>query len=211
MDKNYWESFYLNKKLTSEPSLFAKFVYENYLHKNGYGNLIELGCGNGRDAVFFAKNNVGTIAIDQCEHEIASLKQKNIETKNIEFKCADFTTLENHNIYDVIYSRFTLHSVSEEQEERVINWAYKVLLKFGIFCIEARGQKNEIYQLGQKVENENDAYIWENHYRRFINFEKLCKRLEKIGFKLEYSKEQQGFAPFNGTDETFFRIIAKKL
>ncbi len=31
MDKNYWESFYLNKKLTTEPSLFAKFVYKNLM------------------------------------------------------------------------------------------------------------------------------------------------------------------------------------
>ncbi len=186
-------------------------MYKNYLNQNGYQKLIELGCGNGRDAVFFAKNHVETIAIDQCEHEITFLKQQNSDKKNIEFKCADFTSLKNHVMYVVIYSRFTLHSISEKQEEKVINWAYKVLSKFGIFCIEARGQKNEIYQLGQKVENENDAYIWENHYRRFINFDKLCERLQNIGFKLEYSKEQKCFAPFNGADETFFRIIAKKL
>ena len=31
MDKTYWREFYSRHKIGVEPSLFAKFVYKNYL------------------------------------------------------------------------------------------------------------------------------------------------------------------------------------
>lgn len=55
MDKDYWENFYKNYDGNVEPSLFSKFVLENYAKANNH--LIELGCGNGRDAIFLLKKD----------------------------------------------------------------------------------------------------------------------------------------------------------
>ena len=207
MDKKYWENYYKSHPLAEHPSLFAKYVLAHHLVEGE--TLIELGCGNGRDAVFFARHKIDVLAVDQCEGELAALAQKN-DLSNLKFKCADFTSLGDIGSFDYIYSRFTLHVISEEQEDRVIKWAHDHLNKGGKFFIEARGHKNELHKLGEKVPNEDHAYIYDNHYRRFIPIDALQEKLEKNGFKIIQSEEKTGFAPFGDTDYHFIRKVAVK-
>jgi tellurite methyltransferase len=207
MDKDYWEAFYAMQNKELKPSLFANYVVEKIAKEQD--KLIELGCGNGRDAILFANNQLNVIAVDQCKSEIDFLSHTYRKLENIQFKHKDFTRLTNEQKFDIVYSRFTLHSISSEQE--VLKWAYKNLESQGFFCIEARGQKNEIYGKGEPVEGEKDAYILDNHYRRFINIELLSAELEDIGFTIKLAEEKKGFAPFNGENETYLRVIACKL
>lgn len=207
MDKTYWEEFYAQQNAEYEPSLFAQFVAAKI---KANSKIIELGCGNGRDSVYFASKNFMIKAVDQCEGQIEFMKEKYSNIRNIDFLTADFTTLSDESRFDVVYSRFTLHSISKEQEDNVCAWAYNNLNDNGFFCIEVRGQKNEIYRKGDKVDGEEDAYIYNDHYRRFLNFDTFCNKLKTIGFTLDYAEEKKGFAPFKGTDETYMRVIAVK-
>ena len=209
MDKNYWESYYAKQNSELKPSLFAKYVFK--VAGPDRKKVIELGCGNGRDAVFFANGGMDVLAVDQVESEIKFLKTRYKQLQNIRFKCADFTDFKTEERFDIVYSRFTLHSISAEQEERVLRWAHNTLNPNGLICIEVRGQKNEIYKRGIPVEGENDAYILDDHYRRFINFDFLCDELVKIGFNLVFAAEEKGFAPFNGGNETYIRVVAQKI
>lgn len=53
-DKKYWSEYYSTHQKPTGESTFAQFV-ESRLDDNK--TLIELGCGNGRDSVFFAKQH----------------------------------------------------------------------------------------------------------------------------------------------------------
>jgi|TARA_B110000285_G_C15142505_1_gene631930 tellurite methyltransferase len=209
MDKEYWESFYSKQRTIGDPTMFAKHILENYEVKEG-ANLIELGCGNGRDSTFFHKNGLNVLAVDQAESEIDFLKSQYESSEGITFFCGDFSKLESKKDYDIVYSRFTLHSINATEQDWTLNWVYENLNEGGLFCIEVRGQKNELYEKGEKVAGENDAYIHDNHYRRFIEFNFLCEELKRLGFIIEFSKEASGFAPFKDTNETFIRIISRK-
>ena len=52
MDLEYWEKYYQDNKLPFEPSDFSKYVVSK-INKNS--RLIDLGCGNGRDSLFFCR------------------------------------------------------------------------------------------------------------------------------------------------------------
>ena len=208
MDKNYWKNIYSKQSEGEQPSLFARHIAETLDIEEK--TLIELGCGNGRDAIFFANANAQVTAIDQCDNIIELLNHRFKKVHNLKFSCLDFTCLDDNMKFDIVYSRFTLHSISKEQEENVTRWAYRNLLPKGKLCIEVRGQKNEIYRVGTPVEGEPDAFILNDHYRRFIHFDTICNELKSIGFQIDFAKEQKGFAPYNETDETYIRIIASK-
>ena len=208
MDFNYWEQYYLKQNAELMPSLFAHYVAD--LLKDTHSDIVELGCGNGRDSVFFAKQGHNVDAIDQCYNEICFLIKQHQGIDNLDFRCDDFTDLVDDEPYDVVYSRFTLHSVNKEQEKRTLEWAYRNLKKGGLLCIEVRGQKNEIYKVGEPVENDTDAFILDNHYRRFLNFNNLCDDLKNLGFSLDFAAEDKDFAPYNGQNETYIRVIARK-
>ena len=210
MDKNYWKNIYSKQSEDERPSLFALYVTES-IGVEGK-SLIELGCGNGRDAICFANANADmVVAVDQCENIIELLQHRYQQVGNLDFQCRDFTCMEDGTPYDIIYSRFTLHSISQEQKHDVIQWAYRNLKDGGKLCIEVRGQKNEIFQVGEPVEGEPDAFILNDHYRRFLHFETFCEELRSCHFQIDFAKEQKGFAPYNGQDETYIRVIASRM
>ena len=207
MNKTYWEKYYKSHSIPDEPSLFARFVLKNYLNDNE--SLIELGCGNGRDSIFFARHCINVVAIDQCAVELSNLEKLGLP-KNLKFVCNNFVELGDGKEVDNVYSRFTLHSISEKEEDLVINWVRKNIKKGGKLFIEVRGKANELYGLGKPVCGEKDAYVHDNHYRRFIDLDNLSKKLRDNDFTIISAEEKSGFAPFKNTNYKFIRIIALK-
>ena len=55
---NYWNGIYKNNTITLKESSFAQFCMQ-YLEKNY--SLLDIGCGNGRDSIFFASNGIPII------------------------------------------------------------------------------------------------------------------------------------------------------
>jgi len=203
MDKIYWENYYKEHKRPAVPSRFAEFVLKNHL-KPGF-RLTELGCGNGRDSVFFAHNGISVYAVDQVETEIQFLNDK-FTHKNLKFVVGDFARLSPCDKLDCVYSRFTLHSVSEEDELRVLRWAHSALGEGGLFCIEVRSTNDPKLQSGERIsENEN---IVDGHYRRYINRAVFSKKLEGLGFEVIYTEESTGFAPYKDEAPPVIRIVA---
>jgi SAM-dependent methyltransferase len=198
-DINYWNSFYAKPHIET-PSPFAETVLP--LISKG-SCLLELGCGNGRDALYFARKNIRVYACDISETAI-----ENHESENPTFFVADFTNLTlDHLKIDVIYSRFTFHSISYESSKKVIQWAYDHLQPGGLFLIEARSVHDPLYGKGKRVEK--DAYVTD-HYRRFIVLDELTADLEDVGFAIESAVESRGFAPYRGDDPPIIRVVATK-
>ena len=112
MDNEYWNDFYNKDIAPKEASKFANDIIE-FLEKDK--SLVELGCGNGRDSKFFSRNNIDVTAIDQSEAVILKLNNTN-KQNNLEFVCDDFvnSNLLGENKFDYAYSRFTIHSITEE-------------------------------------------------------------------------------------------------
>lgn len=206
-EQKYWENYYKKQNEPFQESLFATYCVEQYL-KPGM-SLLELGCGNGRDAVYMSKHGIKVVAIDQCKEEIDFLNG-NFRNKNLAFKHDDFSKLKIRQNFDAIYSRFTLHAVSLQQQNNTLYWGAKHLNPNGYLLIEARGTQNEYYGLGQPVENEPDAFVYEGHYRRFIKPKDTVAQIQGLGLTVISADEQANRAPFNGTNYKFLRIIATK-
>ena len=74
MDKNYWKNIYSKQSEGEQPSQFAKYIAETIIIEEK--SIIELGCGNGRDAIFFANANAQVTALDQCDNIIELLNHR---------------------------------------------------------------------------------------------------------------------------------------
>ena len=210
MDKEYWEAYYTEHRVPGEPSLFAEHVANQLDRVDAPISLIELGCGNGRDSVFFHRQNLDVTAVDQVQQQIDYLHDEYGGVDRLRFKCADFTDLGRDSEYDVVYSRFTLHSISRGEQANVLRWAYEQLREGGRLYIEVRGKGNELYERGEAVPGEPDAFVYEGHYRRFLDFGKLLEQLRGLGFEIASAEEAKGFAPYQDTDYVFVRVTARK-
>lgn len=178
MDLNYWEKYYDKHNKPFEPSDFAKYVLK---YINRYDYMIDMGCGNGRDSLFFAKYDIHVIAMDQCENIINTLNEYNMGT--LHPICGDFTNISLDINLDHAYSRFTLHSINEEDEDKTLHWM-KTHIKKYVF-IEVRSDMDNLI-------NKNT-----DHYRRFMNFENMIIKLINLKFKIKYAEISNGFSKYN--------------
>jgi ubiquinone/menaquinone biosynthesis C-methylase UbiE len=207
MDKEYWQHYYEKGEAPKSPSRFAAHVHQTYTEPGQV--LIELGCGNGRDAEYLGSDaGLRVVAVDQVNPAANKDMPHDHAVTYIE---ADFTAMpEAPEDYNVVYSRFTLHSVSHEGQQSTLAWAANALKTGGFLCIEVRGKKNGLYGKGTPVEGEKDAFIYEDHYRRFVALGELEGRIEALGLVIVESSEEKGYAPRENEDDHFIRIVAQK-
>ena len=170
--------------------------------------MVELGCGNGRDAVFFAAQGLDITALDMSQEAVSQLQSRGIA--NAEFLCGDFVNSDVHQpgSYDYAYSRFTLHSINRNQEQVLLNNLFRGLRPGGKLFIEVRGVNDPLFGKGRQVER--NAYFYDNHYRRFIVLDELTDSLEQRGFRVEYAQERTGFAPYGNDDPPVIRVVAAR-
>lgn len=207
-DRDYWEQYYADRRKPFDPSPFARHVLERYIRTGD--SLIDLGCGNGRDSVFFSTNGARVLAIDNCAEEIRFL-ETNYGNDDLRFANGDVTDLHGSERFDHIYSRFSLHAISRSGQDKLLAWAGRALEVGGHLLLEFRGKENELFGKGEAVVDEPDAFIHDGHYRRFLDLQQTVGLLEGAGFEVIESHERRGFSPVHDEDETFARIIAKLL
>lgn len=205
-DVEYWNHFYESNQDIEQPSLFALSIADKLIKNK---NMLELGCGNGRDSFYFASKGLNVTAIDASDKIIERLQKKEY-LGNICFICDDFVCSPTifAGQFDYCYSRFSLHAINAEQENEIIKNVFGALRVNGVFFIEVRSVNDEIYGLGKKIAE--DTYIYKGHFRRFIVKKKLEEKLIMAGFNLLYTEESRGFAPLGNSDPFVIRIIARK-
>lgn len=208
MEIDYWEKFYSHNDGTLIESPFANFILENYIDKNQKHFLLELGCGNGRDCLYFHKeSSLDLLGIDQCKTEIKKLNTQHSNSR-LKFDAMDFTNLPlfEHQVH-YLYSRFTLHAVDDASQSRLLQWATNNIASNGLFFIECRSIKDDLYNVGEKVGPH--AFVT-THYRRFIDHEMMQKELTDLGFEIVFALESRDLAVYKDENPVVTRIIARK-
>jgi len=206
MDSEFWAKHYSNFSDMS-PSPFAQKC-SKLLDKND--TLIELGCGNGRDGMHLASHCKSYIGYDVCEVATSSFLQNtdtlsgNMSVRTEDFSNVDF--LKNglaDNARTVFYSRFSLHSISVEEEARLFQNIGSLGTSNWVFFLEARTVEDPLYGQGRQV-GTNEFVT--DHYRRFLDPKQF---LLKIGgeFDVSYFETSAGFAPYGESDPIVLRAI----
>ena len=205
-DREYWNEYYKERaKDVLVPSDFAKYIAERL--QPGV-QVLELGCGNGRDSLYFLRQGFRVTAVDASDFAIGLLKEEVADRAR--FVCGDFVECKEiyGGKYDCIYSRFTLHAITKEQEDRLLRNVFGALCSDGLFCIEARTVHDDIYGLGEEVGH--NEFIYNDHFRRFIETEEFREKLESIGFSVVSLEENTGFSKTAESDPVLMRCVVRK-
>lgn len=182
-ESEYWASFY-KKFSVKEPSDFAKFVLKKF--KGQKLKLLDAGCGNGRDSYFLA-TEFDVTGVD------TSILLENSE--NCKFEKTDMIEVDKTG-FDIIYTRFTFHSITNEQQDSFIN----SIKDKSYLAMETRSSK------GQNT----FRYHGDEHYRNLTDIDYLKKLLTDNHFEIEYLVEEDNCAIYKNENPIVIRVIAKK-
>jgi len=209
MDKQYWDKFYKdhsNRDDISECSTFASFCCEHFFHKESK-TIVDLGCGNARDAQYFARQHV-VYGVDQSidEQVINANKLPSLNLIEQDFVYDDYNFSKK---IDVFYSRFTIHSITEAAQKELLPKAYNYLNTGGLFCIEVRTTKDPKFGVGKHICD--TTYLNDGHSRRFIDSQEFLNTVLSLGFKLLYFNEQDNLSIYKDDNPVLMRIILEKI
>jgi adenylylsulfate kinase-like enzyme/SAM-dependent methyltransferase len=203
----HWAEYYKQKMFAADiqqPSPFAEFVASQLSRANC--TILELGCGNGRDAKYFARSH-NVIAIDRSREAVEAAKATGAQS--VQFVAGSLPEISESLVetIDVVYSRFVLHAMTLEEEVAALASAHAVLKRGGEAWIECRSINDPLAREGEVISPTERIH---GHYRRFIVLEELNARLLAAGFTVESAVESSGLARFGTEDPVVIRIKAVK-
>ena len=204
--RGHWSDYYSSGQAPSVASPFAISVNK----KIPVGSkILEIGCGNGRDASFLAGEGHQIVALDPSESAIQSCRTRDVGDL-INYQQGTLPDIVNtlDSDFEVAYSRFVIHAMPLSEEIRTLVAAAKVLLPGGIIFIECRSINDQMARQGEVISPTERIF---GHYRRFIIKEELESRLVESGFKIIESIESKGLAVFGDNDPMIIRVRAERV
>jgi len=191
MTPGSWEKAYAEGTAhwaeSREPSLFAKdFVKE--LEWRKAKTILEIGCGNGRDSIYFAKKGFKVIAIDMAPSAV-ELAKANADKAGVgvDIKQANAENLTfGINSFDAVFSLSVLHSTNLPAS---ISEVHRVLKYKGYAFIHIYG--NTIFPGGKININ--------------ISLDNYLSLLKEVGFSiLDFYAEEENKADASGEKHTVY-------
>jgi len=111
------EKFFWGKR----PSSIAQILFQKYPpHKEQ--KLLDIGCGEGRDSIFFAQNGYKVTGFDSSSEGVKKSLARAAELKlSIDFFRADINEYRLREFYDVVYASGALHYIPKLLREEILS------------------------------------------------------------------------------------------
>lgn len=174
-DQKYWEGFYKTKR-KFKASTFAEWVRPFV-----QGDLVDIGCGQGRDVHYFLENGVRAGGIDEAfENEFI------IKTSVLDY-------MKKAESPRNVYARFFWHAIDRKEQLAILKWT-----------------KNFIFIEARTTDDKYKPKVFEKHSRNFVDVGQLVKDLKTNGFRIVRLEEGTGYSKYKGEDPFLVRVVAKK-
>lgn len=204
-EKGYWNNYYAVKDVPLLPSQFAVFVANEITPTV----VVDIGCGNGRDSLFFARRRLPVIGIDASQSAVDSCIAKAMEEylHDTSFVCSNISDPKLNDViiekikgYErgiLLYSRFFLHAVDESAQEKLFTLASKILSQYGgCLALEFR-----------TPEDKERIKVTDKHYRRYIGMQEAIDSAKEHSLVATYQVQGLGMAKYKSDDAHVARIL----
>lgn len=181
---------------------FAKKVAP-IIQRKGVQTLLDLGCGNGQDGLYFAERNIAVTCVDIARTPSVTLAAQNNKLNYVhdDLRNINFPS----NSFDAVYAHFSLHYFDDQQTQDSVKNIYRILSKGGMLFVKCLSTKSSLYGQGEKL-GEN-IYFYD-HIRHFFSDTYMKETLESSGFKIDSIEDVQN--TISGYTTNFLEGIATK-
>lgn len=177
---------YLWSTTKETPDVIKIIKNEKITHND---KILEIGCGEGRDAIFLLNNNFDVLALDYSNAAIEKCKELSKHKYDNNFRQFDIISDELDEKFDFIYAISVIHMfLYQKHRDKFYSFIYNHLKPNGSALIVSMGD-------GEKVYESDARKAFENVERTVINNDKLvnvattsCKIVDWNNFEYEINK-----------------------
>lgn len=205
----HWDNFYrgpASAAVPKEPSAFARWVVEREPTSTA---LVDIGSGNGRDALWFARQGYRVTGLDysrpairqsRADAESAGLSATFdiVDLYDLRYVLATGARLAHEGGPRALYARFLPHALDDVGRHQLWRLVSMALRPGGRLYLEFRTRKDA-----------RKPHEFGKHFRRFLAPDTVVRELEARGGRIEHREEGNGLAVYRGEDPHVCRIVAR--
>jgi SAM-dependent methyltransferase len=152
--------------------------------------VLELGCGTGEDAAYFAAGGHEVLAVDFAAFAVNEAKRRHPGKANLSFAMHDLAQPfeQPDGSFDLVYARLSLHYFPDAQTRAIFREVQRLLAPGGLFAFMCKSPADPLY--GQGAEIEPDMFE-SDHVRHFFS-RRYAEELLRDGFEVETLREETG-------------------
>jgi SAM-dependent methyltransferase len=130
-----------------------KLTHDRYEVRRSVDRVLDLGCGNGRHAIYFARQGFKASGIDVSPQAIEWARDwASREQLDVDFRVSDITALPyDEATFDVVVSHGVLDHVPVETAQQAAREVRRVLKPGGLFYCDLRSDEDYEYGIGKEV------------------------------------------------------------
>jgi SAM-dependent methyltransferase len=155
-----WEKVYSEKTsfFGDDPSHFARMCYAKLTQSNDIKIILELGCGQGRDTLFFAAKGFQIFALDSSQTGIESVNIKEKESGLSSITLKHWDAKEglpfDNDYFDAVYSHMFFNMGFKYQDlQHLFKEVNRTLKNNGVHCFSVRSDNDKFYKKGKEIDS----------------------------------------------------------
>lgn len=155
---NYWNALYSKQNYFGEgPTKLAK-IAEKLFQESNSQKILEVGCGQGRDAIYFSQLGFNVHAFDISANAIKSLSSVKERMNLNKLNVFEHNVLEPldfpEEYFDFIYSNLALQFFDLKNLSKILKNISNVMKKNSSFLLSTKKEGDKYHKAGKKI-NDN--------------------------------------------------------
>jgi tellurite methyltransferase len=201
-DKRHLEGYH--DRLRGLKSRFAKLA-SGYFSPSS--DILELGCGVGRDAIYFAAQGHQVIATDAAASVIAHNSE--MTDRGVIFMSMDMTKAFpfKDERFNAVYSHLSLHYFTNTQTRSIVQEIHRITNDKGIFAFSCKNLSDPNFGKGREIEE--NLFVRESGVALHLFSRQYVSALLEGLFEILYLEESE--QEYNDEHSSLIHAIAKKL
>ena len=207
---SYWSDMYSRPNVFGTgPTKLAKMA-NDLIYDKSIQNILEIGCGQGRDSIFFSEKGYSIETFDISENAITFVNKtkKSFNLKNLNAIVHDVTEpfSYSNNFFDFVYSNLALQFFDIDSLEKIFDNIYRVMKNEATILFSTKKKGDKYYDFGTKISE--DAYEHKGITRYFYDKSVLEHMLEHQFEILHFDVDRHTNS--NSTISEWWKILLKK-
>jgi SAM-dependent methyltransferase len=205
----YWGDFYrsaASRRVPTTPSRFAHWVADRLEPRQ---TVLDVGCGNGRDAVHFAEQGHAVYALDGtvlarrltrrlADERSVEVRRRALNLNDLASTLVSGARFAHRTRPPHIYARFLLDAVEPDTRQNFFRWAQMIQRRGGLTFLEFRTWRGTLR-----------ASAFPFHYRSLLVPSRVVAEVERLGGTVVHREEGVGLAPFERENPHTCRLIVR--